>query len=102
MSDAITLAAAAERSSQSNKQRRGSGVYMVVDWIAAAMLLPMQIFLAIMAIPGKAIGAVLAEVEIFAGGVMRRQMSTESKEGRGSGSSSEKRRPSGRGQKKAL
>lgn len=75
---------------------------MVVDWIAAAMLLPMQIFLAIMAIPGKAIGAVLAEVEIFAGGVMRRQMSTESKEGRGSGSSSEKRRPSGRGQKKAL
>ncbi len=102
MSDAITLAAAAERSSQSNKQRRGSGVYMVVDWIAAAMLLPMQIFLAIMAIPGKAIGAVLAEVERFAGGVMRRQMSTESKEGRGSGSSSEKRRPSGRGQKKAL
>lgn len=102
MNDAITLAAAAERSSQSNKQRRGSGVVMMVDWAASLMLLPMQVLWAIISFPGKVLAGIVTYVEEVIGRKVRRELKTA---GRGDGknnSGSERRKIAGRGQKKTM
>ena len=57
LADALTLAAAAERSSLQSRQRRGSGVLMMMDWMSWALLLPVQIILAVTALPGKLLSA---------------------------------------------
>lgn len=95
MSDAITLAAAAERSSQSTKQRRGSGVVVVVDYLTTALLLPMQIAWALLSLPGQLLAAAVKRGEDLVGYKFKKEMKTA---GRGG----EKGRVSTRGQKKAM
>ena len=102
LGDAITLAAAAERSSLSNRQRRGSGVGLVADWIAIAALLPFQIGWSVVSFPGRIISGVVTQVEDYVGLKIKREMKTAGKvETRaGNGSGSEKKRLQARGQKK--
>ncbi|KAG8532205.1 uncharacterized protein KY384_003846 [Bacidia gigantensis] len=96
LADAITLAAAAERSSQASKQRRGSTV--ILEWISAALLLPVQVGWSIISLPGKVLAAALIYVEDAVGVRVRREMKTAGKEKR-VGSDGERKRV-GRGQKK--
>lgn len=101
LADAITLAAAAERSSQASNQRRNSSVVMVVDWISWAVMLPVQIVWAAVSWPGKVLGGVVAWVEDFVGGKVRRELRTaRARPGVGSGSGGERRKSVGRGGKK--
>lgn len=130
LGDAITLAAAAERSSQGlgAKRRRGSGVGagfggfggggivgVVVDGVAALMLLPVQICLSVLKIPGVVLGGAVGVVEDVVGRRVRREMRTAGRGDRGGasggGSASERERErrrmmhsgaGGRGAKKAL
>lgn len=102
MSDAITLAAAAERSSQSSRQRRGSSVSLVLDWVAMIALLPIQIGWTILSLPGRVLGSVVSHVEGYIGKKVRREMKTAGRSEPRAGSGGEKRRVQGRGQKKAM
>ena len=102
MSDAITLAAAAERSSQSSHQRRGSGLGLVADWVTMMTLLPMQIGWSLITFPGRVIGDVVSQVEGYVGQKIKKEMKTAGKAETRAGSGNEKRRSQGRGQKKAM
>jgi len=102
LGDAITLAAAAERWSQSNLQRRGSGIGLIVDWIATMAYLPFQIGWTLLSFPGNLIGGAIGQVEGYIGQKIKREMKTAGRGDTRSGSGSEKRRVQGRGQKKAL
>ena len=102
MGDAITLAAAAERSSQSNRQRRGSGVSLMVDWFATITMLPIQIGWTILTLPGKIMAGLAGRLEGYVGQKVRREMKTAGRGDSRVGSGSEKRRAPGRGQKKAM
>ena len=102
MSDAISLAAAAERTSQSNRQRGGSGVGLIVDWTVMIAMLPIQLAWTIVTWPGRVLSRLMSYVEGYMGQKIRKEMRTA---GRGDGrlsNGSEKRRSSGRGQKKAM
>ena len=63
MNDAITLAAAAERSSQSNRQRQGSGVVLVVDWMTKAVLLPLQVAWSVLSLPAHVASAFVGMID---------------------------------------
>lgn len=102
LGDAITLAAAAERWSQSNLQRRGSGIGLVVDWIATMAYLPFQIGWTLVAIPGNVIGGAISQTEGYIGQKIKRELKTAGRGDTRSGSGGEKRRGQGRGQKKAM
>ncbi len=102
MGDAITLAAAAERSSQSNRQRRGSGVSLMVDWVATMTMLPLQIAWTAFSLPGRIIGGFWDQIVGYLGQRYQREMKTAGRGDGRVGSGSEKRRASGRGQKKAM
>ena len=99
LSDAITLAAAAERSSQVNRQRRGLGVTAIVDWVAMMAVLPMQIGWSIITLPGSIVGGLVRHVEGNIGQKIRRELRTAGKGDALAGSGSEKRKAP-RGQKK--
>lgn len=89
MSDAITLAAAAERSSQSNNRRRGSNagiggmILGMVDGLAKMFLLPLQIALSVLSLPGQVLGVLVGYVEDVVGKKVRREMKTAVGDGRG-------------------
>ena len=100
LSDAITLAAAAERSSQSSRQRRGSGVAFMVDWVTMMAFLPIQIGWSTIALPGHIISSVVSQVEGYVGQKIKKEMKTAGKSESRAGSGSEKKRVQGRGQKK--
>ena len=57
LADALTLAAAAERTSLQSRQRRGSGVLIMMDWVTKAILFPVQMIIAIAGLPGKMLSA---------------------------------------------
>ena len=117
MGDAITLAAAAERSSQVKRRGSASGVMLVMDSFAKLCLLPVQVGLSILSLPGQVLGGLVGYVENIVGKSVRREMRTA---GRGDaraakanvgtgGSASEREREkrkaagaNGRGLKKAL
>ena len=100
MTDAITLAAAAERSTQAGRQRKGLTFFWVIDWAATMALLPLQVTWSAITIPGRVIGSVMSQLEGYVGQKIRREMKTAGRgEGR-IGSGNEKRRVQGRGQKK--
>lgn len=102
MTDAITLAAAAERTSQSSRQRSGPGISLLFDYVAKAAMLPIRLAWGIVTLPGRVIAGVVGQVEGYMGRKIRREMRTAGRgEGRGS-SGSERRRASARGQKKAM
>lgn len=102
LSDAITLAAAAERSSQSSRQRNGSGVGLIVDWMAMMTLLPIQVGWSIISLPGRVFSGVVGQIEGYIGQKIKREMKTAGKSDNRSGSGSEKRRVQGRGLKKVM
>ncbi len=102
LGDAITLAAAAERWSQSNLQRRGSGIGLMVDWIATVAYLPFQIGWKLLSFPGSVIAGAITQTEGYIGQKIKREMKTAGRGDTRPGSGSEKRRVQGRGQKKAL
>ena len=109
LGDAITLAAAAERSSQSSHQRRGNGVGLVFDLfddVAAVVSLPMQICWTVLTLPWKVVaslvGSVAAGAEGWVGKNVRREMRTAGVVEKRGGGGSEKRRVQGRAAKKAM
>lgn len=109
LGDAITLAAAAERSSQSSRQRRGSGVGLVFDLfddVAAVMSLPIQICWTVVTLPWRVVaslvGSVVAGAEGWVGKKVRREMRTAGVVEKRGGSGSEKRRALGRAGKKVM
>ncbi len=102
MNDAITLAAAAERSSQSHRQGRGSGVIMMMDWAASLVLLPMQVLWAIMSFPGKILASSVAYVEDVVGKKVRRELKTAGRGESNYHSGNERRKMQGKGQKRTM
>ena len=107
LSDAITLAAAAERSSQSTRQRRGSGVGLLVnlfDDVTAVLSLPIQMCWTILTLPWRVgaslVGSVTAGADGWVGKKVRREMKTAGVVDKRGGSGSEKRRVQGRPGKK--
>ena len=100
LGDAITLAAAAERSSQSSRQRRGSGVGVVLnlfDDMAAMLTWPIQLCWTVLTLPWRIVASLVASVaagaEGWVGQKVRREMKTAGViDKRGGGGGSEKRR----------
>ncbi|KAL8711785.1 MAG: hypothetical protein Q9225_007067 [Loekoesia sp. 1 TL-2023] len=76
MSDAITLAAAAERSSNQSSSRRGSSAFILLDWISAAMFLPLQAAWAVISFPAKFASMLVGTIESYVGNTVRREMKT--------------------------
>ena len=101
MGDAITLAAAAERSSQSNRQRRGSGVSFIVDWVATMTMLPLQVAWTALLLPARVLGGLWDPILGYIGQKYEREMRTAGRGDSRTGSGNEKRRTQSRGQKKA-
>ena len=101
LADAITLAAAAERSSQASKQRRRSGVVVMLDWAASAVLIPLQLAWTVVTLPGKLVSGVVGYVEEVVGRKYKREMKTAGRAPDGSKLGVE-RRKTGRGAKKAM
>ena len=109
LSDAITLAAAAERSSQFSRQRRGSGVSLVFnlfDDVAAVVSLPIQMCWTILTLPWKVVsslvGSVAAGADGWLGQKVRREMKTAGVAEKRGGSGGEKRKVQGRAGKKVM
>lgn len=110
LGDAITLAAAAERSSQSSRQRRGSGVGLVFDLfdnVAAVVSLPIQICWTVVTLPWRVVASLVGSVTAGAEGWVGKKVRTEMRtagvvDKRGGGSGSEKRRIQGRPGKKVM
>lgn len=102
MGDAITLAAAAERSSQSNRQRRGSTVGLMVDWVATVTMLPIQIVWTVLTLPARIIAGLVGRMEGYVGKKYKKELTTAGRGDSRVSSGGEKRRASGRGQKKAM
>ena len=103
MSDAITLAAAAERSSNAQKTNRGSSALTLLDWICATVVLPVQAAWAVLSLPARAATTMLGSMEGYVGRKVHREMKTAGKIGR----VQERKGPAaarvqGRGSKKAL
>lgn len=102
MSDAITLAAAAERTSYLKTSRRGSA-FVLLDWICAAVVLPVQAAWTLGSLPAKAATTALGAAEGYVGRKVRREMRTAT---RGSGGYERKTggpiRVQGKGMKKAM
>lgn len=102
LGDAITLAAAAERSSQSSYQRRGSGFSLMIDWSATIAYLPFQIAWTLISFPGNVIAGAIQQLEGYVGQKIRREMKTAGRGDTRSGSGSEKRRAQGKASKKVF
>ena len=109
LGDAITLAAAAERTSQSSRQRRGSGVGLIFnlfDDVAAVLSLPIQMCCTILTLPWRVItslmGSVAAGPDGWVGKKVRREMKTAGVVEKRGSSGSEKRRVQGRAGKKVM
>ncbi|KAL8697453.1 MAG: hypothetical protein Q9224_002302 [Gallowayella concinna] len=81
MSDAITLAAAAERGSAQQKGRRGSSAFILFDWVSLAVLLPLQAGWAIVSFPAKLLSICMGMLESYVGNKVRREMKTAGRPG---------------------
>ncbi|KAL8935256.1 MAG: hypothetical protein Q9216_005519 [Gyalolechia sp. 2 TL-2023] len=99
MSDAITLAAAAERSSNQSRSRRGSSAFVLLDWASAVFLLPLQAGWAVVSFPAKLASMFMGIVENYVGSKVRREMKTA---GRSSSGHGRKSNASSRMAKKAM
>lgn len=77
MSDAITLAAAAERSSSSySKTSRRGSAFVLLDWLCATIVLPMQATWAIVTLPAKLTSTGLGAAEEYVRRKIKREMKT--------------------------
>lgn len=84
MSDAITLAAAAERSNQA-RSRRNSSAGILLDWACAAIVLPAHAAWTILGLPARMATTALGYVEGYVGKKVKRELRTAGKAGSGSG-----------------
>ena len=91
LSDAITLAAAAERN-VSNFSRK-SYATMLLDWASAAILLPIQAGYSLVMLPVRVAGGALGLVEDVARGKIRKEMKTAT--GKTNGPERDRRREKG-------
>jgi len=94
MADAITLAAAAERST-ANKKRGSSSI--LFDWMCAVVVLPAQTAWALCSIPARITAKVAEMLEEYFGQKVRTELKTAGKIPKTGGP-----RPPGRGSKKAM
>ena len=94
MADAITLAAAAERSTASKKHGSAS---ILFDWVCAVVVLPAQTAWALMSIPTRITAKVVGMVEGYFGQKVRTELKTAGKMPKTASS-----RPASRGSKKAM
>ncbi|KAJ6070218.1 hypothetical protein N7467_011537, partial [Penicillium canescens] len=60
--DAVSLAAAAQRASAS---RRAGYTVILVDWVCACVVIPAQVFLSVVALPGRVISGCLDSVRLI-------------------------------------
>lgn len=102
MSDAITLAAAAERSSSTYLKARQRSAFILLDWICSIVVLPVQAAWVAVSLPARLASSVLEVVE----GYFVRNVKRDGKTvGRGSGQPERKAggssRTLGKGAKKA-
>lgn len=80
MSDAITLAAAAERSISSQTARRTSSTLTLLDWLCSAVVLPVQATWALFSLPAKLAATALDRVvERYLGTKKKKKTTTEPK-----------------------
>ena len=82
MSDAITLAAAAERSTAS-KSGRGSPAIVLFDWVSTALLLPLQAGWTVVSFPARLSTAIFGIFENYVGNKVRKEMRTAGRAGSG-------------------
>lgn len=104
MSDAITLAAAAERSSSTYSKAHEGSAYILLDWICSIIVLPVQAVWVAMSLPVRLASSVLVAVKGFFVRSVKKDVKTTM--GRGSGQSERKaggnNRTLGKGAKKAM
>lgn len=67
MADAITLAAAAERSNARQRPKHGSFTLILLDWLCAAVVLPLQLVQLCVNLPMKIFRSLIATVERYVG-----------------------------------
>jgi hypothetical protein len=84
--DAIALAAAAQRSTATHRQ---SYAFTLVDWACACIVVPAQLFLSILNLPGRATNRCLLTVRRMMGG--RRSPQPRSRPGKGKTAASSRR-----------
>lgn len=103
MSDAITLAAAAERSSSTYSKVRQGSAFILLDWLCSAVVLPLQAAWVVVSLPARLTSSALEVAEGFFARNVKREVKAA---GRGSGQSERKAGGSGRslgkGAKKAM
>lgn len=99
MADAITLAAAAERSSNQQRSRRGSSALVLYEWVSAGLLLPVRTTWAAISLPAVLVHAIMRRMEEYVGGNVRREMNTA---GRASGGHSRRSNAGSTKVKKAM
>ena len=96
LGDAITLAAAAERTSQ---QQKGSGVglllFDLLDYVAAMIALPIRFCWTLLVLPWRAVVSFVGSVDGWVGRKVKREMKTAGVVDKKGGSGSEKRRGQG-------
>lgn len=88
MGDAITLAAAAERASQSQKQRRNSGLLLMMDGFVKMLLFPMQLAWTAVSLPAQVMASSIGYFEGIVGRKIRKELRTAGRGGHGSSSTS--------------
>lgn len=99
MSDAITLAAAAERTSTQSRSRRGSSAFVLFDWASTMVILPLQAGWAVISFPTKLAGMIVGIIENYVGSKIRREMKTA---GRSNSRHGRRSNVNSRGSKKAM
>lgn len=85
MADAITLAAAAERSSNAQKLWRNSSALTLLDWVCATIVLPVQTIGMCINFPVKVVWTTVAAVEGYVSRKFRSQTRKPPNGSRGSG-----------------
>ncbi|KAL9046749.1 MAG: hypothetical protein Q9214_000496 [Letrouitia sp. 1 TL-2023] len=101
MSDAITLAAAAERNISKSNLKRGSYVLVLLDWMSRGLILPVQVMWAALNFPFKLACSMWGVVEGYVGNKIRKEMKTAGRTG-ASGGHGRKGAAGGRGAKKTI
>lgn len=101
MSDAITLAAAAERNISKSNLKRGSYILVLLDWVSRGLLLPVQVMWATLSLPARLACSMWGIVEGYVGNKIRREIKTAGRTGV-SGGHGRKSAAGGRGAKKTI
>ena len=77
MADAITLAAAAERSTHAQKHSRKSSALILLDWVCATIVLPVQTIGICVNFPVQVVRTTVTTVEGFVSRIFRNRMQNQ-------------------------